>query len=153
MERQMTNPPAKAVPRGIRNNNPGNIDFSKANDWLGQLPFDPAIESRFARFDTPQHGIRALAKTLLSYQRKHGLKTVRAMIGRWAPCSENDTSAYARAVEARLQAEQGILPGADIDLQTRAVLVCLVQAIILHENGTNPYSRAVIEEGVAKAFA
>lgn len=148
----MTNPPAKAVPRGIRNNNPGNIDFSKANDWLGQLPFDPAIESRFARFDSPQHGIRALAKTLLSYQRKHGLKTVRAMIGRWAPASENNTTAYARAVETRLLAEHGVPPGADIDLQSRALLVCLVQAIIHHENGANPYTPALVEEGVAKAF-
>jgi hypothetical protein len=152
MERHMTKPTTKAVPRGIRNNNPGNIDFNKANNWLGQLPFDPAIESRFARFDSPQHGIRALAKTLLSYQRKHGLKTVGAMIGRWAPSSENNTGAYARAVEARLQAEQGVLPGADIDLQSMAVLVCMVQAIIHHENGANPYSQAVIEEGVAKAF-
>lgn len=149
----MTTTPAKPVPRGIRNNNPGNIDFSKANDWLGQLPFDPAIESRFARFDSPQHGIRALAKTLLSYQRKHGLRTVRAMIGRWAPASENNTGAYARAVEARLLAEQGVAPGADIDLQSRAIMVCLVQAIIQHENGANPYSQKVVEEGVAKAFS
>lgn len=148
----MTNPPATAVPRAIRNNNPGNIDFSKANDWLGQLPFDPAIESRFARFDSPQHGIRAMAKTLLSYQRKHGLKTVRAMIGRWAPASENNTTAYTRAVEARLLAEHNVPPGADIDLQSRAVMVCLVQAIIHHENGVNPYSPALVEEGVAKAF-
>lgn len=149
----MTTTPAKPVPRGIRNNNPGNIDFSKANDWLGQLPFDPAIESRFARFDSPQHGIRALAKTLLSYQRKHGLRTVRAMIGRWAPVSENNTGAYARAVEACLLAEQGVAPGADIDLQSRAIIVCLVQAIIQHENGANPYSQKVVEEGVAKAFS
>lgn len=149
----MKSPIAKAVPRGIRNNNPGNIDYSKANDWLGQLPFDPSIESRFARFDSPQHGIRALAKTLLSYQRRHGLNTVRAMIGRWAPSNENNTNAYVSAVEARLRVEQGVPPGADIDLQTRATLVSLVQAIILHENGASPYSQAVIEEGVAKAFA
>lgn len=149
----MTNPPAKVVPRGIRNNNPGNIDFSKANDWLGQLPFDPAIESRFARFESPQHGIRALAKTLLSYQRRHGLRTVRAMIARWAPAGENNTNAYASAVEGRLLAEQGVPPGADLDLQSSAVLVCLVQAIIQHENGFNPYSQAVVEEGVAKASA
>lgn len=149
----MTQPTKNATPRGIRNNNPGNIDFSKANNWLGQLPFDPAIEGRFARFDSPQHGIRALAKTLLSYQRKHGLKTLAAMIGRWAPTSENNTSAYARAVEARLLVEQGVQPGADIDLQSRPLLVCLVQAIIHHENGTNPYSQQMVEEGVAQAFS
>lgn len=71
--------------RGLRNNNPGNIDHSPANRWQGQLAHDPTIEKRFARFDTPENGIRTLACTLLTYYRKHGLSTVAAIIGRWAP--------------------------------------------------------------------
>ncbi|HGY2308601.1 TPA: structural protein, partial [Pseudomonas aeruginosa] len=49
-------------PRGIRNNNPGNIVWSARNNWQGQLPHDPQIEPRFCRFDTAHNGTRALAK-------------------------------------------------------------------------------------------
>ncbi len=49
-------------------------------------------------FSTPIYGIRALARTLISYQVKHGLRTIRQKIGRWAPASENDTVAYIKAV-------------------------------------------------------
>ncbi|WP_256670890.1 structural protein [Pseudomonas sp. AN3A02] len=82
--------------RGVRNRNPGNIDYVAANYWQGELKPDPAIEKRFARFDTPENGICALGKLLLTYQRKHGLKTVKAIISRWAPSVENDTAAYVR---------------------------------------------------------
>lgn len=34
--------------RGIRNNNPGNIDYNPVNNWKGQLPFDPVLEKHFA---------------------------------------------------------------------------------------------------------
>ncbi|GEM_PF-3663667 len=40
------------ITRGVRNNNPGNIDYNPRNQWQGQLRPDPAIEKRFARFDT-----------------------------------------------------------------------------------------------------
>ncbi|MFU2316820.1 hypothetical protein [Rahnella sp. PCH160] len=52
--------------RGLRNNNPGNIEASDANPWEGQIGSD----GRFAKFETPEHGIRALGKNLLSYQRQ-----------------------------------------------------------------------------------
>ncbi|HXQ99814.1 MAG TPA: structural protein, partial [Pseudomonas sp.] len=51
-----------AVTRGVCNNNPGNIEYHPRNRWEGQLAPDPVIEKRFARFDTPENGIRALAK-------------------------------------------------------------------------------------------
>lgn len=90
---------SQKIPRGIRSNNPGNIDFNKANDWLGQLPFDPLIESRFARFDKPENGIRALGKLLRNYRTKYGLDTVKGLINLWAPSNENDTAAYVAAVK------------------------------------------------------
>lgn len=85
-------------PRGIRNNNPGNIVWSARNNWQGQLPHNPKVEPRFARFDTAHNGIRALAKLLLNYRKVHGLRTVESLIARWAPSNENDTRAYATAV-------------------------------------------------------
>ena len=117
--------------RGVRNRNPGNIDYSTRNQWQGQVGIEHGVlKPRFARFDTPENGIRALGKLLITYQRKHGLKTVKAIIGRWAPSVENDTAAYVRAVEANT----GTPPGAEIDLALPAVMTGFVKAIIHHEN-------------------
>lgn len=135
--------------RGVRNRNPGNIDYIPANQWQGQLKPDPAIEKRFARFDTAENGIRALGKVLLTYQRKHGLKTVKAIIGRWAPTDENDTAAYVRAVEANT----GTRPGAEVNLTQPAVMTGFVKAIIHHENAGYVYPDAVLAEGVRRALA
>jgi len=135
--------------RGVRNCNPGNIDYNPANQWQGQLKPDPDIEKRFARFDTPENGIRALGKLLLTYQRKHGLTTVKAIISRWAPSVENDTDAYVRAVEANT----GTRPGAEIDLTMPAVIRGFVKAIIHHENAGYAYPAAVLAEGVRRALA
>ncbi|EIU5460362.1 TPA: structural protein [Pseudomonas aeruginosa] len=137
------------TPRGIRNNNPGNIDYNPRNDWRGQLPHDPAIEKRFARFDTPENGIRALGKLLQTYQRKHGLNTVEQIISRWAPASENDTAAYVRSVEART----GTPPGARVNMADTKTLRGFVEAIIHHENGGIPYSDMVIRTGVFLALS
>lgn len=96
------------LPRGVRSNNPGNIDYNPRNAWQGQLGLEQGVaKPRFARFDTPENGIRALGKLLLTYQRKHGLKTVKAIISRWAPAVENDTAAYVRAVEANTGTRPG----------------------------------------------
>lgn len=135
--------------RGVRNRNPGNIDYIPANQWQGQLKPDPAIEKRFARFDTAENGIRALGKVLLTYQRKHGLKTVEAIIGRWAPTNENDTGAYVRSVQANTRTR----PGAEVDLTQSAVMTGFVKAIIHHENAGYAYPDAVLAEGVRRALA
>ncbi|MGF0237597.1 hypothetical protein ACQR3P_01740 [Rhodococcus sp. IEGM1300] len=134
--------------RGVRNRNPGNIDYSPTNQWQGQLKLDPAIEKRFARFDVPENGIRALGKVLLTYKRKHGLKTVKAIISRWAPSVENDTAAYVRAVEANT----GTKPGAEIDLTSPTVMLGFVKAIIHHENAGYAYPDSVLAEGVRRAL-
>ncbi len=98
-------------PRGIRNNNPGNIVWSARNNWQGQLPHNPKIEPRFARFDTAHNGIRALAKLLLNYRKVYGLRTVESLIARWAPSNENNTRAYASAValEHRAAPSKGLI--------------------------------------------
>jgi len=137
-----------STPRGVRNNNPGNIDYNKANKWQGQLPPNPALETRFARFDKPENGIRALTKLLLAYQSKHGLKTVKSIINRWAPSVENDTDAYVRAVELNT----GTNPGAEINLRDPAVMKGFVRAIIRHENAGFEYPKHIIDEGVRRGL-
>ncbi|UVJ44848.1 structural protein [Pseudomonas sp. LS1212] len=138
------------IPRGIRNNNPGNIDYNSNNKWHGQLPYDPSVESRFAVFDTPQNGIRAMAKLLLVYQDKHGLNTVDGIISRWAPSNENATGAYIRAVKSQISQATG--QSEKINLHNPQVLAIMVAAIIHHENGDMPYSSDVIYAGVNMAM-
>ncbi|MBT2372339.1 structural protein [Pseudomonas fluorescens] len=138
------------TPRGIRSNNPGNIDYSPANNWQGQLGLEVGVpKPRFARFDTPENGIRAMGKLLLTYQRKYGLKTVKAIISKWAPSVENDTAAYVRAVEVNT----GTQPGAEVDLTQAPVMRGFVKAIIHHENAGYAYPDAVVAEGVRRALA
>lgn len=127
------------TPRGIRNHNPGNIDRT-GDKWQG-MAADQSSDSRFVVFVAPHWGIRALAKVLLSYQRKHGLKTIRGIIDRWAPPVENNTDAYIDQVAKAC----GVEPDDTIDIQNKAVMRELVTSIIRHENGQQPYGDAVIE--------
>lgn len=136
--------------RGVRNKNPGNIDYNKANAWKGQLGLEEGVpKPRFARFDTAENGIRALGKLLLTYQDKHKLRTVAAIINRWAPSNENDTSAYVKAVERSTKT----LPGATIDLRSYGVMGGFVKAIIHHENAGYEYPEEVLKEGVKRALS
>ena len=136
------------TPRGVRNNNPGNIDYNRANKWQGQMPPNDALEKRFARFDSPENGIRALGKLLQTYQNKHCLDTVTKIINRWAPPVENDSGAYVRAVAQKI----GVLPDQVITLKDPRTLSLLIQAIIHHENAGYEYPDGVLAEGVRRAL-
>ncbi|MBU8545806.1 MULTISPECIES: structural protein [Roseomonadaceae] len=137
--------------RGYRNRNPGNIDYVTANKWQGQVGIEPAPRhggrARFAVFESHEYGIRALAMLLTTYQDRHGLRSVRGIINRWAPPKENDTGAYVRGVAAAL----GVDPDAVIDLQRYETMRPMVEAIIRHELGGQPYAAAVIDEGLRRA--
>jgi hypothetical protein len=135
----------KNIPRGIRNHNPGNIRRSR-DPWQGLAP--EQRDKAFFQFVTPAYGIRALARVLITYQDKYGLRSVGEIINRWAPPIENNTPAYVAAVCRRCGWEGG---SAELDLQTYRDLRPLVEAIIWHENGQQPYSRAQIDEGLRLA--
>lgn len=132
------------TPRGIRNNNPGNIRKSK-DDWQGLAADQP--DGAFFTFESPVAGIRALAKILLNYQRKKGLHTIHDIISRWAPPSENDTAAYIAQVAKHV----GCAPEAMLTLSDRTTLFLLVEAIIQHENGTQPYDAKTIHAALTAA--
>ena len=130
--------------RGIRNNNPGNLEYSKTNPWSGQTGDD----GRFAKFETPEHGIRALGRNLLSYQRQ-GIDTVSDIINRWAPPEDNNnTPAYIKAVCEQL----GVTPDQQLDASNPDTLKALCAAIIHHENGSQPYSDQQLASGVSAAI-
>lgn len=139
----------KQLPRGIRNHNPGNIEWG--DPWQGLRPVNERSDPRFCQFVSPAYGIRALARTLITYQDKHNIRTVSAAINRWAPPVENDTGAYVRAV-------QKAVGGDMVDMHDYKYLRPLVEAIIKHENGIGPlknantwYDAATIDEGLRLA--
>lgn len=135
-------------PRGIRNNNPGNIREA-ANDrtrWVGERATD--ADTAFEEFTTPEYGIRALAKILMNYRTRYGLKTMRQIISRWAPATENDTEAYIMAVAKVTYAPDIVMT----DVQFAIALPALVKAIICHENGEQPYPDEVINKGLSAAL-
>ncbi|RUI65868.1 structural protein [Pseudomonas aeruginosa] len=135
-------------PRGIRNFNPGNIRHAKGTRWQGMSANQN--DSAFVQFTGPQWGIRAIARTLVTYQDKHALRTIRQIISRWAPPSENNTESYIRQVAARV----GVAPDARIDVYDYRTMRTLVEAIVRHENGPGPlpegswYGEGLISEGL-----
>lgn len=129
--------------RGIRNHNPGNIERT-STVWQG-MAADQSGDPRFIVFIAPEWGIRAMARILRNYVAT-GYNTIRAMIGRWAPASENDTAAYVASVSRAT----GIAPDQAITSATLpSVLPSLLAAIIRHENGIQPYAPDVIARGIA----
>ena len=132
--------------RGERKCNPGNLDRN-TTQWQGMCA-DQSADQRFVVFDTPEAGIRALAKVLLSYYHKHGLNTVQGIIDRWAPPGENDTGSYVNHVAGSL----GVGKDAALNLDDQECLEALCKAIILHENGRVIYSDAIIAQAVESAI-
>ena len=86
-------------PRGIRNNNPLNIRLSN-DKWQGQvLPQRGSGEGAFCVFYNMEYGWRAAFRILTNtYYNKYKLRTIRAIVSRWAPNNENNTAAYIRHV-------------------------------------------------------
>ncbi|WGL93785.1 structural protein [Arsenophonus nasoniae] len=130
------------ISRGIRNNNPGNIDYNPSNNWCGQLEHDPAIESRFCRFASAEYGIRAIMCLLRTYQRKYHCDSVFALINRYASDIENDTSSYVKSVCNALSVNSN----EKISTDDKKTLITMTKAIIQHENGQQPYSDNVFEK-------
>ena len=131
--------------RGIRNNNPGNIEQGVA-EWEG-LSSDQSGDERFATFDSPEHGIRAFARTLDTYQNTHDLNTIGDIVDRWAPPVENDTTGYAAFVAG----EVGVGVDDDVDLSDDKVMASIITAMIQMENGEQPYEEETIRRGIRMA--
>ncbi len=125
--------------RGLRNNNPGNIRLSGVRYKGETVSGDKA----FKTFESMPWGYRAMFVVLNTYQKKHGLLTIRQMIGRWAPPCENDTGAYVDAV-ARWSPVDADTPVASTD---RDVMLPIVAAMSRVENGV-----AAVAEDVEKGW-
>lgn len=144
-EDNISTPVMPNMTRGERNNNPGNIRKGPSQ-WQGMLPASEQTDPAFVRFATPEDGIRALAVLLKNYS-KQGFQTIATIIGKYAPSTENDTFAYAKAVGQSM----GIPTNQVLNLNDPATLQSLVTAIIKHENGRVSYNVAQIGTGVSRA--
>lgn len=151
---------ARRPTRGVRNHNPGNIRRVAGTTWQGQAK-DQSGDAEFVVFVSAEMGVRALVRTLLTYNKAHKLTSVRAIINRWAPprgfangrSYTQNTSAYVDAVARELGRALGQTVNVDarLDVDSYRVMRPLVVAIIAHENAGHRYPDAVIDEGLRLA--
>lgn len=125
--------------RGLRNRNPGNIRRSNTR-YVGEVerPTDP----EFRQFVAVEWGYRAMFVLLYTYRLRYGLNTLRGLIGRWAPPSENRTESYIRFVADRC----GLDEEEPIDLLDAGTMVPVAAAMSEVENGMQAV-RADVERG------
>lgn len=119
----------KSIPRGIRNNNPLNIRVG--NSWRGEI--ECPTDKEFEQFKTMRFGIRAGFILLRRYIERYHLTTIKDIISRWAPPSENKTAAYI----ANVSKLSGIGVLEVIDFSNMEQMVALVDAMIYIECGTH----------------
>lgn len=126
----------------ISTNNPGNLRTTDQH-WLGKVtpPGSP-----FEHFDTPEHGLRAMA-VILKNDIKDGRDTIEDIIPRWAPPTENATDSYIDAVSDMTGFDSDTVLTADAE-----TLAKLVSAITFRENGKNPYAADAITQAVKDAL-
>ena len=127
------------MPRGIRNNNPGNINFANQKGAVLEPKTDSVPSPRFACFKDPKDGLRCLRDQLIRYYDHYQLHTVKGMISRWAPTSENNTASYIAGVAHSV----GVEEDDTIHEMTPTIMTGLMNAIIRYENGMNPYGETV----------
>jgi hypothetical protein len=133
------------IPRGIRNNNPGNLEHTVRYTWSGELlpPDGP-----YCRFDTAHNGIRALAKDLFNAWKSDGCKTIAQLIGRFAPPADNDTQAYIDDVSMDVAVDADY----PFNMTDPELAYDLIVAVIRHENGTLvPYTQVQIVSAMRDA--
>lgn len=114
--------------RGLTNCNPGNIRRSKTR-YLGEC--HPSRDSEFKEFKSIDYGYRAMFVLLDTYSRCYGLCTIRQMLNRYAPPTENFTEGYIRFVSEKT----GIAPDEMLNTRDERDMVPVVAAMSQIENG------------------
>jgi hypothetical protein len=121
----------------IAANNPGNIRYNPA--YKGCI----GDSKGFCKFSTMGFGYRALLVTLTTYFKNYGIKTIRGLIYRYAPPTENDTERYINLVSRKT----GFTPD---QILTEKDLIKLIPAIVLQENSIN-VNLEEVEKEIAQA--
>lgn len=152
--------------RGVINLNPFNIKdlspASKPDPWIGQRDRDAQMHAMF--WDVACSA-RGLLRILFTFGRKHKLRTLNQMMGRWSP--ENDTLGSIagtahnnpNAAAAYIAKRLGIDPDQELDLfdadgkilyGKRNMIIKGMQALIEYECGPDiVYDEATFTRGCA----
>jgi hypothetical protein len=135
----------KSLPRGLRNNNPGNLRKSAAK-WAGKVsnPLDTAFES----FDSMANGVRAAIRNAHT-QWNRGKNTIAQLITIWAPPSENDTTKYVATVAKAA----GISSTQQFTFGNNDTTAKIMYAIFIHENGPLAKSHLTVDQIKAQLAA
>jgi hypothetical protein len=131
------------LPRGLRDNNVGNIRPNPSYTWYGQI----GVENGYVIFEDIEHSIRAMGKDL-SNKIKRGLNTLDRYIPVYAPPADNNnTQAYIDTVATL----SGFAP-TDILIPNVATLFKLVKAHIHVEIGS-PNDKLITDDMVHNGLA
>lgn len=142
------------LPRGYRDNNP--LNLRPGQSWEGITGIDTTGgEPGYLVFADAQHGIRAGVRILLRYEDNYGRHTIRQIMNRWAPASDdNPTDQYVAFIATRV----GLSPDQTINI-TEATAPAFVEALVRFELGDPTkfgrqewYDSGVVAAGVALAF-
>ena len=126
------------LPRGISNNNPGNILITEI-DWEGKIPHTENSDKKFEQFEAYVYGVRAMIVLIRNdYMQKQGLETVTDIVYKWYPGNLK----YLRYVATRLNVQDNAPLSANKD-----TLKALVTAIADFENGIGSDDKPAIAEG------
>lgn len=131
---------AEVLPRGVRNNNPGNIRHEEGVVWVGQA--EEQTDPDFVQFTQPEYGLRAMAVILRNYKVRDGVDTIAGAIRRW---SATDQDAYVANV-ARACA---VPPDETVDLEQ--YLPYMLPAMVAQECADYAYPEQTILNGISLA--
>lgn len=125
--------------RKIKRNNPLNIRYSEKNQWQGLIGND----NGFCKFETLGYGLRAAFVLLRNYYRK-GHRSIKQIITRWAPPSENPTASYIEFVCNKMEElgydDYGVdFENTQIDLLNDMILIDLICVMGQFECGVRLY--------------
>lgn len=149
----------KAMPRGMRNNNPLNIRRGK-KPWVGEQPYIRVVDNTgtmeqelkyydrtFCQFACLTQGFRAAFILLKKYIVKYDLKNIEEIIKRWAPENENNTKHYIDMVATRALIGRKEL----LDFYDKMQMVNIVNAMTMVECGAK--WEPLLDDGMLRAMS
>jgi len=129
-------------PRGIRNNNPGNIKINANNNWLEKVPLNNNSDGTFEQFYKYKYGIRAMILILIGYIEKQGRNTITKIVERYTSGDTIEQQAnYVMFVSE--QTKTG--PSATLQA-TKSTLRGLVKAMTYRENDVEAVTDTQFDE-------
>ncbi|MEY8773032.1 hypothetical protein AB6T85_21725 [Erwinia sp. ACCC 02193] len=141
---------SNAANRSFRNNNFGNIKYVGQSDATLESA-NAKGEQTFAKYDSPEEGMRGLANQLSRYAdgtskavNYKKLTNVRDIITQFAPNNENDTEAYIGQLSKKL----GVQDNETLDLNNPAVMSNMIRQIATIEGGNPQVSNRFIETAI-----